>query len=104
MNDGERRALTAFNAGSVGALLAQKGLDVSIRIDDEGNYKSEFLLRQEPPFRNVILSVRLEDEEFDGMSDEEKVVYILKRSFHEVPNDSALTNIARAIIGALSDA
>lgn len=32
------------------------------------------------------------------MTDEEKVVYILKRSFHEVPNDRALTNIARTII------
>jgi hypothetical protein len=37
------------------------------------------------------------------MTDEEKVVYILKRSFHEVPNDRALTGIARTIIASIRD-
>ena len=37
------------------------------------------------------------------MTDEEKIIYILKRSFHDVPNDKALTAIAKAIIGALND-
>ena len=37
------------------------------------------------------------------MTDEEKVVYILKRSFHSVPNDKALTHIARTIIATIRD-
>ena len=37
------------------------------------------------------------------MTDEEKIIYILKRSFHDVPNDAALMSIAKAIIGALND-
>lgn len=37
------------------------------------------------------------------MTDVEKVMYILKRSFHEVPNDDALRKIAEHIIGALND-
>lgn len=62
MNQDERRALTAFNTGGVGALLAQKGLDVSPQVDGEGAYRNEILLRQKPPFRNVILTVRLAEE------------------------------------------
>jgi hypothetical protein len=37
------------------------------------------------------------------MTEEEKVVYILKRSFHDVPNDRALTSIARKIIATIRD-
>lgn len=38
-----------------------------------------------------------------GMTAEEKVIYILRRSFHETPNDAAMIHIARAIIGALAE-
>lgn len=38
-----------------------------------------------------------------GMSVAEKVIYILRRSFHETPNDRAMAHIARTIVEAVQE-
>lgn len=38
-----------------------------------------------------------------GMTDEEKVIYILRRSFHETPNDRAMAHIARNVVDAIKE-
>lgn len=37
------------------------------------------------------------------MEDWEKIVYILKRSFYDVPNDRALRHIAEIILKAINE-
>lgn len=63
MDEHEKRTLTAFNTGGALMGLSQAGLNVAPLYDGEGNYRTEILLVQGPPFRNVVLSVRLEDED-----------------------------------------
>lgn len=63
MDELERRALLAFNTGGVAVALMQSGLDAVPVIDHNGNYETAILLRQEPPFRNVILRVELENND-----------------------------------------